>query len=163
MGHLSEDSKQAIVQKALEQKGRKIKELAQLHNIGYSTLQKWVRRYRNNAKINTTVQMAHKELSQAEKFQHLMATASLDEVAVGIYCREQGIYSFQLKQWKEIFMTPKSVEKKQSELSELKSLRAENKALKREIRRKDSALAETSALLVLKKKAALIWGEAEDG
>jgi transposase len=91
-----------------------------------------------------------------------MATASLDDVAVGVYCRERGIYSFQLKQWKETFMTQKVIDKKHAELSELKSLRAENKALKQEIRRKDSALAETTALLVLKKKAALIWGEPED-
>jgi transposase-like protein len=130
MGHLSEESKQAIVQKALGQNDRTKKEIAQSHNIGYSTLQKWVKRYRNNVKINPTVQTTNKELSQAEKFQHLMATASLDDVAAGIYCRERGIYSFQLKQWKETFMTQKVIDKKHAELSELKSLRAENKALK---------------------------------
>lgn len=162
MVHLSEDSKHAIVQKALEQNGRTIKELAQSHNIGYSTLQKWIRRYRNNGKINISAQKANKALSQTEKLQHLIASASLDEIAVGMYCREQGIYSYQLKQWKEDLMKQKSTEKKQSELAELKLLRAENKELKRELRRKDSALAETTALLVLKKKAALIWGEAED-
>lgn len=92
-----------------------------------------------------------------------MATGSLNDVEIGVYCREQGIYSFELKQWKESFMTQKSNERKHSELAELKLLRAENKELKREIHRKDRALAETTALLVLKKKAALIWGEAEDG
>jgi transposase len=118
MGHLSEESKQAIVQKALGQNDRTKKEIAQSHNIGYSTLQKWVKRYRNNVKINPTVQTTNKELSQAEKFQHLMATASLDDVAVGVYCRERGIYSFQLKQWKETFMTQKVIDKKHAELSE---------------------------------------------
>jgi RNase P protein component len=34
--------------------------------------------------------------------------------------------------------------------------------LEREIVRKDKALAETAALLVLKKKAQAIWGDAED-
>jgi transposase len=163
MGHLSVDSKHAIVQKALGRNGRTLKELAQSHNIGYSTLQKWIRHYRNNVKITPTAQKTNKALSQAEKFQHLMATGSLNDVEVGVYCREQGIYSFELKQWKENFMTQKSIEKKDSELAELKLLRAENKELKREIQRKDRALAETTALLVLKKKAALIWGEAEDG
>lgn len=152
MGHLSIDSKHAIVQKALEGNGRSLKELAQSHNIGYSTLQKWIRRYRNNVKMSTTAHKSNKTLSQAEKFQHLVATGRLNDVEVGVYCREQGIYSFELKQWKENFMTQQSNEKKHAELAELKLLRAENKELKREIYRKDRALAETTALLVLKKK-----------
>ncbi len=43
-----------------------------------------------------------------------------------------------------------------------RALRQENRALKKELLRKDKALAETAALLVLKKKAASIWGEVED-
>jgi hypothetical protein len=45
---------------------------------------------------------------------------------------------------------------------ELKTLRQENRNLKKDLNRKDKALAETSALLVLKKKADLIWGDLED-
>lgn len=68
MGHLSIDSKHAIVQKALERNGRSLKELAQSHNIGYSTLQKWIRRYRNNVKITTIADKSNKTLSQAKNF-----------------------------------------------------------------------------------------------
>ena len=35
--------------------------------------------------------------------------------------------------------------------------------LEAELRRKDMALAETAALLMLKKKAQAIWGDHEDG
>lgn len=45
---------------------------------------------------------------------------------------------------------------------ETRQLREENKRLKKDLRRKEKALAETSALLVLKKKAHLIWGAPED-
>jgi hypothetical protein len=34
--------------------------------------------------------------------------------------------------------------------------------LERELRRKDKALAETAALLTLRKKAQAIWGDGED-
>ena len=44
----------------------------------------------------------------------------------------------------------------------LKRLRQENAELKRDLARKDKALAETTALLVLKKKAQLLWGQGED-
>ncbi len=36
------------------------------------------------------------------------------------------------------------------------------KELERELRQKEKALAETAALLVLRKKAQAIWGEVED-
>ena len=82
--------------------------------------------------------------------------------SLGVYCREHGIYSFQLTQWKNAFMTQPKVDKQKPNADEMKALITENKQLKQEIRRKDSALAETAALLVLKKKASLIWGELED-
>ena len=46
-------------------------------------------------------------------------------------------------------------------VAELKALREENKRLKKDLRRKESALAEASALLILKKKSEIIWGETE--
>jgi hypothetical protein len=49
-----------------------------------------------------------------------------------------------------------------SNQSELNALKAENKRLHQELRRKDSVLAEAAALLIMKKKADLIWGESED-
>ena len=45
---------------------------------------------------------------------------------------------------------------------ELKKLKAINKKLKVDLNRKDKALAEASALLILKKKADSIWGEDEE-
>ncbi|MEY4111371.1 MAG: hypothetical protein RLZZ46_1727, partial [Bacteroidota bacterium] len=123
---------------------------------------KWLRSYRKYGTIKEQgSSKSNYDYSISDKFQHLIATASLDEVALGVYCREQGIYSFQLTEWKKEFMTPKETEKQKSNLAELKTLRAENKQLKQEVRRKDSALAEATALLILKKKAALIWGETE--
>ncbi len=46
--------------------------------------------------------------------------------------------------------------------AQTRKLREQNRRLNQELRRKDKALAETSALLVLKKKAHLIWGDNED-
>jgi transposase-like protein len=161
MKQLSQEAKQTIVEKALTSNEQSIREIAVLHNVGYSTLQKWMRKHRASHSATNIPQMAS-QLTAAERFQHLMATASLDEIAIGAYCRQQGLYSHQLEQWKEAFMKQSDKEKKQQQQSEIKALRAENKLLKQDLRRKEKALAETTALLVLKKKAALIWGEPED-
>ena len=85
-----------------------------------------------------------------------MRCSSLDVASVSTLCREQGIYPHHVKQWK-LDLVSKSAGPSQSP-SELKNLRAENKALKKELRRKEKALAETAALLVLQKKVNEIWG-----
>ena len=163
MRKLSAEAKQAIIDKVLARDGRTVVEIAKLHNISYSTLQKWIRKVRNGDIIDPVKSVKDNQaLSLSERFTHLMATASLDETAVGIYCREHGLYAIQLTQWKEAFMTQKPDLKKQDNLTELRTLRLENKRLKQDVKRKNSALAEATALLVLKKKASLIWGEVEE-
>lgn len=163
MSKLSTEAKQAIVEKVLARDGRTVKEIAEANNIGYSTLFKWVRKSLNGVIVNSKKPGKKSQvLSLSERFQHLMATASLDETATGIYCRENGLYAVQLTQWKNAFMTKEPTIKKQDNLAELKALRLEVKQLKQDVKRKNTALAEATALLILKKKAALIWGEAED-
>ena len=163
MRKLSAEAKQAIIDKVLARDGRTVVEIAKLHNISYSTLQKWIRKVRNGDIIDPVKSVKDNQaLSLSERFTHLMATASLDETAVGIYCREHGLYAIQLTQWKEAFMTQKPDLKKQDNLTELRTLRLENKRLKQDVKLKNSALAEATALLILKKKASLIWGEVEE-
>jgi len=163
MRHLSIEARQSIVEKALQLKGRSVKEIAEINNIGYSTLQKWIQRYKNNDQLFLpSVVKSKTQITPTERFQHLLATSNIDESVLGAYCREHGLYSFQLQEWKTEFMTQNKQQKSSSASNELKLLRAENKRLKQELRRKESALAETAALLVLKKKATLLWGSDED-
>jgi transposase len=163
MKHLSEEAKKSLVEKALVNKGN-LAELASLHNVGYSTLQRWIFKYKHGiapAK-NSIKSSANAPLPRSEQLHHLLSTATLDETALGAYCREHGLYSFQMQQWKNEFMSDEKSRIKPAAHAELKALRAENKLLKRDLLRKDRALAETTALLVLKKKADLLFGVQED-
>ena len=157
--------KESIIQKVLMEqgKGRTLRELADLHQIGYSTLHKWLKRSKDEASSKPLQKpTTPSKVSAAERFKHVLATASLDEKALGVYCREQGLYSHQIQQWKDSFMTQQPPAKDTALQAELKALRAENKILKKNLHRKDKALAETTALLILKKKAHLLWGGSED-
>jgi transposase len=162
MAHLSIEAKEAIVKKALSRGSQSLEKIAKENNISTGTLYAWLRLKRGGVPI------AGKPGRPVSKpkippLKHLLATEHLDEQALGAYCREHGIYSFQLKQWQDELMarndSPKQTEQ---ERSEIKKLRNENKQLKQDLRRKDKALAETSALLILKKKADLIWGDLEE-
>ncbi len=92
----------------------------------------------------------------------VITCASLDEEKMNAYCREQGVYSHQVKQWKEDFSNGHSSVSKVKSQTQLKQLKRENKTLKKDLNRKEKALAETAALLVLQKKVTAIWGSDED-
>lgn len=123
MSKISTEAKQTIIEKVLLKDGRTVREIAKSHNIGYSTLNKWLKNNREHGIINPDKPLKNsQELSVSERFQHLMATASLDETTTGIYCRENGLYAIQLTQWKEAFMTKEPSMKNQNNLAQLKAL-----------------------------------------
>lgn len=82
--------------------------------------------------------------------------------ALNAHCRMQGIYPHYIKQWKLDFINGNSPKQKAVSPSEIKTLKRENKSLIKELNGKDKALAETAALLVLKKKVHEIWGNDKD-
>ena len=78
------------------------------------------------------------------------------------WCRERGVFAHQLEQWKANFCSHNEVDRQREEVSALRTLKVENQSLERELLRKDKALAEAAALLVLQKKfRALLGGEVE--
>jgi transposase-like protein len=102
--------------------------------------------------------------SASQKFAIVVDTAPLNEAELAEYCRKRGLYPEQVKAWREACeqataggMIPAS------RLREAMSADQKRiKELERELRRKEKALAETAALLTLRKKAAAIWEEGED-
>jgi len=97
----------------------------------------------------------------AERMKAVIDSGSLTEQELGGYCREQGIFPHQLRQWKQDILQMAPEEKNQAMKAENRQLKEQNKQLKRELNRKEKALAETAALLVLKKKAEILWGSDE--
>lgn len=160
MQKLSLATKEAIVQQALNRGTKPLELIARENNIGYSTLQKWIRKVSQGQPLTRASKSKHgaNVRSQTEQFNHILATHNLDEVSLGKYCRKHGIYSHQLKTWRESFMSSPQKTKNPNQSLELKQLRDENKRLQKDLRRKEKALAEASALLIMKKKADLIWG-----
>lgn len=91
--------------------------------------------------------------------QAIIDCEALDEEATNTYCRKQGIYPHHPEQWKKDFLSAGS--SAISAQTQLKQLKSDNKLLQQELRRKEKALAEAAALLVLKKKAQRLLGNNE--
>jgi hypothetical protein len=93
--------------------------------------------------------------SLADRLQILMESHSLDEKALNAFCREKGIFRHHLEQWQAAFTAGGAAENR----LQLRALKDTNKVLKRELNRKEKALAEAAALLVLQKKYQALWEE----
>ena len=90
----------------------------------------------------------------ASKFAVVLETASLNEQALAEYCRGKGLFVEQVRAWRQAC---EGANARQEELTadtarQLKAEKQRSKALERELHRKDKALAEAAALLVLAKK-----------
>lgn len=163
MTQLSLQAKEAIAKQALGANTRRIAEIAKSNNVSCSAVYHWLKAKREGRPISKRTQKGAKQaVSHADRFNHLLSTTQLDEQAMGVYCREQGIYSHQLAKWRDDFMTDSKTAKNEAQLKELRALKAEVQSLKKDLHKKDKALAEVSALLILKKKADLIWGDHGD-
>ena len=88
-----------------------------------------------------------------------METTKLPGEKLGEFLRERGLHSEHLTLWDQELT--EMVENKQNKRDrENRALKKKVKELERELNRKEKALAETAALLVLKKSSMLLWGTA---
>lgn len=137
--------------------------LARETGIAEGTLYRW----RETAKTNGAAVRPKKHAEKygsVQKFAIVVESASLNEAELAEYCRKKGLYPEQVKAWRA------ACEKANAAATETiravrEATRADKqqiKTLERELHRKEKALAETAALLTLRKKAAAIWGEGED-
>jgi transposase len=162
----SPEFKESLLQKIFFNPNRSVVSFAREASIPGSTVATWVRNHKKkNGKIMG--QKKRKNLWSAEKrFETVLLTAPMSEAEKSEYCRKHGIYPAQLKEWKEdcIAGCRNAPDKKYIKEAKGKeqNYKKKTKALEKELRRKDKALAETAALLVLKKKVQEIWGEPED-
>lgn len=157
----SVEFKKSAVQKYLSRGNRTVSEILQEIGVASPTIYQWRNQFANvSAMTKSTKPHAR---SAKEKFKALMEFEALSDEKRGEYLRKNGLHEENLVEWRqqiEEAFTPRR--KSLQERQELAAEKNKIKQLEKEIRRKDKALAEVSALLVLKKKADLIWGTTEE-
>ena len=99
----------------------------------------------------------------AARFDAVLTTAAMDEAAKSAWCRANGVFLHELVAWREsATQALASPEESRASPSQTKQDRRRIKELERDLRRKNAALAETAALLVLSKKMEAIFQRGED-
>ena len=127
--------------------------------ISQSTLSTW----KSKATSGLTSK-SNKKISSKEKFIVVMETYTMSEIDLSRYCRESGLYVEDVKSWRSSCIAANDGKTNYNPKieEELKEEKKKIKEIAREIRIKDKALAETTALLVLRKKLNAIFGEHEE-
>lgn len=98
-----------------------------------------------------------------DKLEVVLEAAALSEEELGGFLRSKGIHQAQLDEWREQVTKGALDNLSGSRRARRTSPEAKRiRELEKELVRKDKALAETAALLVLKKKADAIWGDVDD-
>ena len=155
--------KASILAKALAPNAPSVVELAKEFNIPYATLYTWMSTMLNNKPIkqDNKASRPHDKSAQ-EKLQAVIDTIDKTVEERSVYCRQHGIYIEHIDCWKQQILSSLGIVNTRQDKAEQLQAMNEIKQLKRDLCRKNKALAEVSALLILKKKADLLWGENED-
>jgi len=161
----SERLKHSLAAKILTPGGPSALSLSHETGISQTALSKWARMYKfNGVERMKEEQRRPRDWSRSERLGALVNSHNLKGSALGVFLRKAGLTTAHLSKWEQEFTHGTHLPKvgRRPKDPEVKSLVRENKSLKRDLRRKDKALAEASALLILKKKAQEIWGKDED-
>ena len=154
---------QALVKVYSRGNNQSIQSVADELNINLTTLKTWMKQSEQDVNKPAPPKSKRPEdWSSEERLTALQKTYNLAGENLNAWCRERGVFIHQLEQWKTDFCSHGDSVNKREETRVLRTLKAENQSLERELLRKDKALAEAAALLVLQKKfRALLGGEVE--
>ena len=159
MGY-SPERKTAVLKRMLPPNNMTIRQLSQEEGISEATLHKWRAEARGKGQLLPDADAGPEGWSSRDKFAAVLETAVLNEADLAAYCRKRGLYPAQIAAWRAA--CEQANDRDRTSTARLgQATREEKKRIKeleRELARKDRALAETAALLVLGKKASAIWG-----
>jgi len=130
--------------------------------INKGTIYKWIKDAEKKEGIK--ILRLNGDWTSEEKFHMVLEAATLSEQELGEYCRRKGTYADDIKAWKSQCMNANngSIEDPKKLKTELKEEKDKVIKIQKELRFKEKALAETAALLVLRKNVHAIWGDQEE-
>jgi transposase len=156
MARYGQKFKDAVVARLLPPESSSLEAVSQKIGISVATLERW----RAAALAGSDDKGSPRPWTPAARLEAVIATAAMDEAARSAWCREHSLYPTDLDRWKQDALG--GLGELRDDGAEAKQERRRIKELERDLNRKDKALAETAALLVLSKKLSAIFRNGED-
>ena len=156
MARYGQAFKERAVARLLPPESAALDDVAHEIGVSASTLERW----RSDALLRPASQRIW---TAAARMDAVLSTAAMDEAGKSAWCRASGVYPQELEAWRQAAMQALAEpEEVRASPKKTKQDRRRIKELERELRRKDKALAEAAALLVLSKKLEAIFHKGED-
>jgi transposase len=159
VGRHGQEFKDQALAKLLPPESASIDAVSEDMGISVGTLRRWL-------DLAQTKPARGRVWSASARLQAVITTAAMPEATKNGWCRSNGVYPQELDAWRvsamQALAEPEGAKARLVSPQDTKEHKRRIKVLEREILRKDRALAETAALLVLSKKAAAIFNRDED-
>jgi transposase-like protein len=150
--------KVSALRQVLPPSNKSILSVSKEMGIADQTIRNWINECKSGNLVLEDIESSPRNITAKEKYQILLEASSISEENLGSFLRERGIHSEHLTLWDQELreMVTKKEDKKDKEI---KALKKQLKDLEKELNRKEKALAEAAALLILKKKLDVLTGD----
>jgi transposase len=163
--YYSRSVKVGVLKKVLPPGNQSVVAVSRETGISHQTIRNWLKDCSCGKIDFDDGDKSPRDLNDKEKYLLLMEAAGISDEEKGLFLRERGLQSEHLRQWdrelREIMDKKKQKNEKESRKNAAQEREIKN--LKKELKRKDAALAEAAALLLLKKKMDALIGDQEEG
>lgn len=149
----SQEFKQAIVKKLLSRGELTVQQFCEENGLSLSTVTRWQSECANVSRMNHKKNKS--KLSSENILKIISETYALSEEDLGLYLRKHGLHTAQITEWRKDILDSMNRPKVFLNKKDVRDFRIND--LEKNLRKKDAALAEVSALLILQKKANLLW------
>ena len=160
MKHYSSEIRESVLRRILPPNSEKMSDVSKDTGIPIQTISSWKLRATKNS-IDIENDDDSSDLTSEQKFDIVIATAALNETELGEYARSKGLFVAQIQKWRLI--CSKANANFSQECKRFKNLLKEKEErlqlIQQDLEKKNTALAEMSAELILAKKCWAIWGE----
>jgi transposase-like protein len=161
MPRYSDEFKEQIVRKMMPPNALSVAQVSRETGVSEPALYHWRNACRQEGQVVPADPSNPEAWSGANKLAVVIETAALNEAEMADYCRRKGLYVEQIIRWRAAASAGAETLRPLSaiERREFQQERKKTRQLEQELRRKEKALAEAAALLVLSKKVQAIWGD----
>jgi transposase len=162
----SENFKKRMIQRMVGPNGVSARALSKEVGVCQPTLSLWLR---NASRVTTVkdektepVARRPEDWTASEKLQAVLEAEGKADAELGLWLRRKGLKAQHLREWRTTLVERAQAVFAPRETRPNPESRKRVKELERELKRKDKALAETAALLVLQGKMEALWAAEDD-
>ena len=146
-----------VVQKLMQPDGPTQGAVSRDTGVPQATLSRWLQRARTIGPMSSKNSSKRSRRTADEKLRLVLEASRVPETELGAFLRREGLTEAELQQWRDAAragLAATTGDRKSPESQRIKQLEGD-------LLRKDKALAEVSAILVLRKKAQALWGDVD--